>query len=78
MANEFSPSKNRQKLVTQGFLVPFILITSLSFFGYRSWHAGYSEQAFPEYAEYVKSQSGMIQFSVYTAYFGMALPADIL
>jgi len=31
MSNEMIPSGNRQKLVTQGFLIPFILITSLFF-----------------------------------------------
>ena len=76
MANEFSPSKNRQKLVTQGFLVPFILITSLFFlWGIAHGMLDTLNKHFQNMLNMSKAQSGMIQFSVYTAYFGMALPA---
>jgi FHS family L-fucose permease-like MFS transporter len=76
MANEFSPSENRQKLVTQGFLVPFILITSLFFlWGIAHGMLDTLNKHFQNMLNMSKAQSGMIQFSVYTAYFGMALPA---
>jgi len=76
MTNEIIPSVNRQKLVTQGFLVPFILITSLFFlWGIAHGMLDTLNKHFQDMLHMSKAQSGMIQFSVYTAYFGMALPA---
>lgn len=76
MTNEMIPSVNRQKLVTQGFLVPFILITSLFFlWGIAHGMLDTLNKHFQDMLHMSKAQSGMIQFSVYTAYFGMALPA---
>jgi MFS transporter, FHS family, L-fucose permease len=76
MTNEIIPSVNRQKLVTQGFLVPFILITSLFFlWGVAHGMLDTLNKHFQDMLHMSKAQSGMIQFSVYTAYFGMALPA---
>ena len=69
-------SANRQKLVTQGFLVPFILITSLFFlWGIAHGMLDTLNKHFQDMLHMSKAQSGMIQFSVYMAYFGMALPA---
>jgi FHS family L-fucose permease-like MFS transporter len=71
-----STSGNRQKLVTQGFLIPFILITSLFFlWGIAHGMLDTLNKHFQDMLQMSKAQSGMIQFSVYTAYFGMALPA---
>jgi len=76
MTNNMIPSGNRQKLVTQGFLVPFILITSLFFlWGIAHGMLDTLNKHFQDMLQMSKAQSGMIQFSVYTAYFGMALPA---
>jgi len=76
MTNEMTPSGNSQKLVTQGFLVPFILITSLFFlWGIAHGMLDTLNKHFQDMLHMSKAQSGMIQFSVYTAYFGMALPA---
>ena len=76
MANEIIPSGNHQKLVTRGFLVPFILITSLFFlWGIAHGMLDTLNKHFQDMLHMSKAQSGMIQFSVYTAYFGMALPA---
>ncbi|MGC1390065.1 MAG: L-fucose:H+ symporter permease [Bacteroidales bacterium] len=76
MTNEITSSVNRQKLVTQGFLVPFILITSLFFlWGIAHGMLDTLNKHFQDMLHMSKAQSGMIQFSVYTAYFGMALPA---
>ena len=76
MTNELTPSTNSQKLVSQGFLVPFILITSLFFlWGIAHGMLDTLNKHFQDMLHMSKAQSGMIQFSVYMAYFGMALPA---
>ena len=76
MTNDKTSIVNRQKLVTSGFLVPFILITSLFFlWGIAHGMLDTLNKHFQEMLQMSKAQSGMIQFSVYTAYFGMALPA---
>jgi FHS family L-fucose permease-like MFS transporter len=76
MTNENKSSVNGQKLVSQGFLLPFVLITSLFFlWGIAHGMLDTLNKHFQEMLQMSKAQSGMIQFSVYTAYFGMALPA---
>lgn len=76
MKNDSSAAVNGQKLVTQGFLIPFILITSLFFlWGVAHGMLDTLNKHFQDMLHMSKAQSGMIQFSVYTAYFGMALPA---
>jgi len=76
MANETNTPGNHTKLVTQGFLLPFILITSLFFlWGIAHGMLDTLNKHFQDMLQMSKAQSGMIQFSVYTAYFGMALPA---
>jgi FHS family L-fucose permease-like MFS transporter len=76
MTNDFSTNHNGNKLVTQGFLIPFILITSLFFlWGVAHGMLDTLNKHFQEMLHLTKAKSGMIQFSVYTAYFGMALPA---
>jgi FHS family L-fucose permease-like MFS transporter len=76
MTNQTTSSGTRQKLVTHGFLVPFILITSLFFlWGIAHGMLDTLNKHFQDMLQMSKAQSGMIQFSVYMAYFGMALPA---
>ena len=76
MANDIINSGDQKKLVTQGFLIPFILITSLFFlWGVAHGMLDTLNKHFQDMLHMSKAQSGMIQFSVYTAYFGMALPA---
>lgn len=66
----------KQKLTTKEFLVPFILITSLFFlWGLAHGMLDTLNKHFQEILQISKFKSGLIQFSVYTAYFGMALPA---
>ncbi len=66
----------KQKLTTKEFLLPFILITSLFFlWGIAHGMLDTLNKHFQEILHLSKSRSGMIQFSVYMAYFGMALPA---
>jgi FHS family L-fucose permease-like MFS transporter len=76
MTTRSTPATEKQKLVTQGFLIPFILITSLFFlWGVAHGMLDTLNKHFQDMLNMSKAQSGMIQFSVYTAYFGMALPA---
>src|SRR5512133_1475004 len=76
MKNDSTPVSARNKLVTDGFLVPFILITSLFFlWGVAHGMLDTLNKHFQDMLQMSKAQSGMIQFSVYTAYFLMALPA---
>jgi FHS family L-fucose permease-like MFS transporter len=65
-----------QKLVSPGFLFAFILVTSLFFlWGVAHGMLDTLNKHFQDMLQMSKAQSGLIQFSVYTAYFGMALPA---
>jgi MFS transporter, FHS family, L-fucose permease len=67
---------NKHKLTTKDYLVPFILISSLFFlWGIAHGMLDTLNKHFQDMLHMSKAQSGMIQFSVYTAYFGMALPA---
>lgn len=69
-------NESSARLVSPGFLVPFILITSLFFlWGVAHGMLDTLNKHFQEMLHLSKAQSGMIQFSVYTAYFLMALPA---
>jgi MFS transporter, FHS family, L-fucose permease len=76
MTNETTTAVNARKLVSPGFLIPFILVTSLFFlWGIAHGMLDTLNKHFQEIMHMSKAQSGMIQFSVYMAYFGMALPA---
>jgi FHS family L-fucose permease-like MFS transporter len=76
MTNNLSTNSDSKKLVTSGFLLPFILITSLFFlWGVAHGMLDTLNKHFQEMLHLTKAKSGMIQFSVYTAYFLMALPA---
>lgn len=65
-----------QKLTTKENLIPFILITALFFlWGMAHGMLDVLNKHFQTILEISKAKSGMIQFSMYTAYFLMALPA---
>jgi MFS transporter, FHS family, L-fucose permease len=65
-----------EKLTTRENLVPFILITALFFlWGIAHGMLDTLNKHFQDMLELSKAKSGMIQFSVYLAYFSMALPA---
>jgi FHS family L-fucose permease-like MFS transporter len=67
---------NHEKLTTRANLVPFILITALFFlWGIAHGMLDTLNKHFQDMLELSKAKSGMIQFSVYIAYFSMALPA---
>jgi FHS family L-fucose permease-like MFS transporter len=64
------------KLTTPEYLRPFILISSLFFlWGIAHGLVDTLNKHFQLILQLSKSQSGLIQFALYGAYFGMALPA---
>jgi FHS family L-fucose permease-like MFS transporter len=65
-----------EKLTSKENLVPFILITALFFlWGIAHGMLDTLNKHFQDMLDLSKARSGMIQFSVYMAYFVMALPA---
>jgi MFS transporter, FHS family, L-fucose permease len=66
------------KLTTRENLIPFILITALFFlWGMAHGMLDVLNKHFQDILHISKSRSGLIQFSVYIAYFSMAIPAGI-
>lgn len=66
----------KHKLTTKEYLAPFILISSLFFlWGIAHGMLDTLNKHFQDMLSLSKAKSGLIQFSVYTAYFTMALPA---
>ena len=67
-----------QKLTTKENLLPFILITALFFlWGMAHGMLDVLNKHFQDVLQISKAKSGLIQFSVYMAYFLMALPAGL-
>ncbi|MDP2335259.1 MAG: L-fucose:H+ symporter permease [Bacteroidota bacterium] len=67
---------NKHKLTTKEFLIPFILISSLFFlWGIAHGMIDTLDKHFQQILHLKKWQSSFIQFSLYGAYFIMALPA---
>lgn len=72
-------SANNKKLVYQGFLVPFILITSLFFlWGFAHGCLDVLNKHFQELLNMSKAKSALVQFVFYGGYFFMAIPAGLL
>ncbi len=66
----------KEKLTTKEYLVPFILISSLFFlWGVANGMLDTLNKHFQDILQLSKAESGLIQFSVYIAYFTLALPA---
>jgi FHS family L-fucose permease-like MFS transporter len=66
----------REKLTSKESLIPFILITALFFlWGMAHGMLDVLNKHFQDVLQISKSKSGLIQFSVYMAYFTMAVPA---
>ena len=79
MNNGSSAGANRQKLVYEGFLVPFILVTSLFFlWGFAHGCIDVLNKHFQELLSMSKARSAFIQFVFYGGYFLMAVPAGLL
>ena len=69
---------SKNKLTTKEFLLPFILITSLFFlWGLAQGMLDTLNKHFQLILQISKFKSGLIQFSVYIAYFCMAIPAGL-
>lgn len=67
-----------EKLTTRENLLPFILITALFFlWGMAHGMLDVLNKHFQDVLQISKARSGLIQFSVYFAYFSMALPAGL-
>lgn len=79
MTNGTTAEGNRQRLVYQGFLVPFILITSLFFlWGFAHGCLDVLNKHFQELLHMSKAKSAFVQFVFYGGYFFMAIPAGLL
>jgi MFS transporter, FHS family, L-fucose permease len=79
MMNDLNVNGNRQKLVTYGFLVPFILVTSLFFlWGFAHSLLDVLNKHFQEILGITKARSGWVQASLYGGYAVMAIPAGLI
>src|SRR5512137_2597793 len=79
MNKSFSPETSKQKFVYQGFLIPFILVTSLFFlWGFAHGCIDVLNKHFQELLNMSKAKSAFLQFVFYGGYFLMALPAGLL
>lgn len=79
MSNDISVNGNRQKLVYEGFLIPFALITSLFFlWGFAHGCLDVLNKHFQELLNMSKAKSALVQFVFYGGYFFMAIPAGFL
>ena len=79
MTNDSDSAGMRQKLITQGFLIPFILVTSLFFlWGFAHSLLDVLNKHFQEILGITKSRSGWVQASLYGGYAVMAIPAGLI
>lgn len=79
MNNGISTDESRQRFVYQGFLIPFILVTSLFFlWGFAHGCIDVLNKHFQELLSMSKAKSAFLQFVFYGGYFLMALPAGLL
>jgi FHS family L-fucose permease-like MFS transporter len=79
MTNDLSADNSQKKFVFQGFLVPFILVTSLFFlWGFAHGCLDVLNKHFQELLHMSKAKSAFVQFVFYGGYFLMAIPAGML
>lgn len=79
MTNDLIVNGGRKKLVTAGFLVPFILVTSLFFlWGFAHSLLDVLNKHFQEILGITRAKSGWVQAALYGGYFIMAIPAGLL
>lgn len=73
------PQHKKHSLVGEGYMLPFILITSFFFlWGFARAILDVLNPFFQETFEINKTQASLIQFVTYMAYFLMAIPAGLL
>ena len=79
MNNAISVDGNKKSLVYQGFMVHFVLITSLFFlWGFAHGCLDVLNKHFQELLSMSKAKSAFVQFVFYGGYFFMAIPAGML
>jgi MFS transporter, FHS family, L-fucose permease len=79
MTNDLSDGGKHKKLVTHGFLVPFILVTSLFFlWGFAHSLLDVLNKHFQDILGITKARSGWVQASLYGGYAVMAIPAGLI
>src|ERR1035437_227073 len=79
MANDINTDGTQKRFVFQGFLVPFILVTSLFFlWGFAHGCLDVLNKHFQELLHMSKAKSAFVQFVFYGGYFLMAIPAGLL
>ena len=79
MNNDLTANGGRQKLVTYGFMIPFILVTSLFFlWGFAHSLLDVLNKHFQDILGITKARSGWVQAALYGGYFVMAIPAGLI
>lgn len=79
MTSDLKSNSDNKKFVFQGFLVPFILVTSLFFlWGFAHGCLDVLNKHFQELLHMSKAKSAFVQFVFYGGYFLMAIPAGLL
>jgi FHS family L-fucose permease-like MFS transporter len=79
MNYDLSIGSDKQKFVYQGFIIPYILITSLFFlWGFAHGCLDVLNKHFQELLNMSKAKSAFVQFVFYGGYFFMAIPAGFL
>ena len=79
MTNDSTAISKRQKLVTHGFIIPFILVTTLFFlWGFAHSLLDVLNKHFQDILGITKARSGWVQAALYGGYAVMAIPAGLI
>lgn len=79
MTNDLSAENSQKRFVFEGFLIPFMLVTSLFFlWGFAHGCLDVLNKHFQELLHMSKAKSAFVQFVFYGGYFLMAIPAGML
>jgi MFS transporter, FHS family, L-fucose permease len=79
MTHDSASGVIRKKLVTHGFLIPFILVTSLFFlWGFAHSLLDVLNKHFQDILGITKARSGWVQAALYGGYAVMAIPAGLI
>jgi len=79
MTNDIPFAGKHQKLVTHGFLIPFILVTTLFFlWGFAHSLLDVLNKHFQDILGITKARSGWVQAALYGGYAVMAIPAGLI
>jgi FHS family L-fucose permease-like MFS transporter len=79
MTNDIPSAGKHQKLVTHGFLIPFILVTTLFFlWGFAHSLLDVLNKHFQDILGITKARSGWVQAALYGGYAVMAIPAGLI